>query len=315
MKKHTLKFFLFFTIVIILITLKTTSSHLTAPKNYGWGGVLSGDIKIDSLFIGSSHTRQSYDLKIIEKECRCNPYLFAYSGLGPSFIYIILKYLIEDLNIKPTQVVVEAYPFKILFKPRMYDDRIFHFAPFKVKTEIIKLLNANGDKKLDFTNYVSLFLTGRNETLLLSFFTNSLIKKYSYKGSYQFKVMTSVTQNEFQNFPKNLTKIENQKTIQWTVIEYYKKIIKLLKKNNINLLFIDPPLPANIRSSEMAKKTKSILLKALGANKSDYFAPWENQIEYTTNPLYFNDWNHLSSLGRSIFSKDVGALLTNLQHE
>lgn len=307
MKKNILITFLIF---LVLLLFKTFYSYKVAARTYGWGGLLLNQRKIDKFFIGSSHTRQSYNIKTIESDCHCNSYLFAYSGLGPSLIYVVLDYMINN-GIKPKEIIVEAYPFKLLFSPKMHDDRFFHFAPFEVKKKILSSLILNSEDSLKFSDYVNLFLTGRNETLALSLFTRKLVEGYSYKGSYQHKIMKGVDYKEFNSFIDIFRKHIPKKEIKVNILESYLKIGRLLTKNGIKFSFVDPPLPYAIRNSPVMRMTQNVLKSSLQKNGYSYVAPWDGLIDLTNDPSHFEDWNHLSSVGRDLFSKDFKLLFDN----
>ena len=81
--------------LFVLAYLKFECEHLFAPRNMGIGGLLADD-KTQLLLIGSSHTRQSYDVKKLEDETGVPSFLVAYNGMDLVAIDQIVSYLIAE---------------------------------------------------------------------------------------------------------------------------------------------------------------------------------------------------------------------------
>src|SRR4051794_30940285 len=72
------------------VAFKYRFEHRFAPRNMGYQGLLAHpETKI--LFVGSSHTRQSYDIRLIEQTIGKSSYLLSYNGLDMNEIQLLLR--------------------------------------------------------------------------------------------------------------------------------------------------------------------------------------------------------------------------------
>src|SRR5579863_10355412 len=80
--------------LLILAVFKFTFEHRFAPKNMGIEGFLA-QRNVGLLLIGSSHTRQGYDVARLEEETGVPAFLIAYDGTDLVAIDQIVSYLID----------------------------------------------------------------------------------------------------------------------------------------------------------------------------------------------------------------------------
>ncbi len=291
---------LFLTLLIFtfLVASKFYFSHLFTSKHYGLG-VLKAEDQIDILFIGSSHTRQSYDIKEIEKSCKCSVKAISYSGLDPYFMEPIIQYIKENYNIK--RWVIEPYVFKLIAPPKISDSRLFTDAPPSLKYKILKNLS---NLNVSWKDFFNLIVLENNETLASSLIMNKISSVYSYNGGYKNKVMPPIDLNEFNNSGENVEQFYGMKR-NLLQINSILQIKDILKKDKV--LYIDPPMPNPVLThpltTAMILEYKSIL--------PQYQSPWYRSGP-SLAPKFFTDWNHLSTNGRNVYTRMIVELLNKM---
>lgn len=90
-----------FAILFCVVTLKFFTEHKLAPSNFGLGGALAQP-RLDLLLIGSSHTRKSYDMRLLEKETGVDDsFQISYDGTDLTLTSQILDYLAARPELPP----------------------------------------------------------------------------------------------------------------------------------------------------------------------------------------------------------------------
>lgn len=294
-------------VFLFIVALKSILSSTFSPTSYGLGGLLK-EKELDILFVGSSHTRQSYDVALIEKRCNCKAYALAYSGMDPHMMDVILRYIQERTSIKIKKIIVEAYAFKIVSEPSFSDSRIYSEAPIGLKYEIIKSISRNV-KGMDAYDLFNLIVNENNESLLTSPVSNPILARVSYRGGYRNKKTNLLDAEKFSK----LTEIVKEK------VSYRENAVQISAIASIasmfppdTLVFIDPPMPFPVSNNNVTLKAAARFKSIVTNAGHPYIAPWENS-ELTKIPQHFEDWNHLSHIGRGLYSEDVVKILaTNL---
>lgn len=291
-------------LVLILFSIATPIklylSYKLAPYTHGLNALLQ-EKELDLLFIGSSHTRQSYDISIIEKKCNCKAFALSYSGLDPHLMNIILEYIKENSDLKVKKIVIEAYAFKMIAPPSFSDSRIFSHAPIELKFKLLRAIHKNV-KEFDFRRLYQLLIAENNESLLTFFPTNKILSKYSYKGGYQNKTTTILSEADYiksyENVDLYLSKLKNNK-IQ---IQAVKEIMSRYGQDEI--IFIDPPMPYPVITNKTTVAAMDTFKNLTENSGYKYLVPWLTNNESKT-PDNFSDWNHLSNKGRKIYSEEI----------
>jgi hypothetical protein len=118
-----------------LAGLRFATSHYFAPQQSGVRG-LAVNSPVDILFIGSSHTRQSYDARLLEQKTGKKVFLVAYNGLDLVNMVPVLRRVLAT-EAKPKLLVVEAYG-AILGRPHaVQDSRLYFEADPKLKRALL----------------------------------------------------------------------------------------------------------------------------------------------------------------------------------
>jgi hypothetical protein len=309
-------FFLFFFLCVFvgLVSAKFFLSYTLSPTTAGINGYLEQK-KVDVLFVGSSLFRQNYSMKIFERKTDKSCYLLAYNGLTPSFAYQILKYLCEKTETKPKVLVMDAYPYLCAERTRMGDIRLMNDAPASLKMAFVSIL-AQHVKMTPKAWWHA--LVQNNETLLSYPFTHHYIDHYSYKGSYENKVLLGMNQADFEAVEDPLL-IQYGKSYQLPKLYDFellahKNIRDLCEKNDIELYYIFPPVSQFITDkfpySQAHNLLNSYLIDSLKTPENHIFYPESIPINRKKAQNFSNAF-HLSTQGRDSISTILGERLRN----
>lgn len=283
------------TLFISIIAIKLCFSHFAYPKTSGVPGLLSKK-SIDYLFIGSSLTRQSYDMELIDKEYKLNAYAVTYNSLSPAMAYKILNYTLNNSNVQIKNVIVEAYPYKLHYSPTAIEDvRLFNSAPLKLKLDILSDIY-----RLDhnFAKMYDLIVFADNEYLFSSLFTYKIIEKLSYNGGYRFKKVQGLSKFNRDSELKVAVKIDQRQC------QYYSDIIKLCNQHKIKIIFIEPFVPGYVQRGENYTRSKDLIAKLISTAGNVFYENSSVQLD-NNDPSFFGDDIHLSSKGREIWTREV----------
>ena len=273
-------------------------SHLTAPKQTGLGGVLSGP-KNDYIMIGSSHTALSYILPDMEKAFKAKVYAISYNGLNFSLMLPILEILVKKGILDDTNLIVECYTGTSVVPPNLQDVQLFYHAPPALKKDIIKLLEDNGH--LSNKNLFYLLFSSSNDDIITSPITNRIIDRIFYHG-----IQTSIKSPGMSEaaFAKVVSPVKGKGLcLAPKNIEALHKIIKLLQDHKINTVFVESPMPAAIESDPSYTENKQTLRKIITKSGFPYI---DGALKFKNDDHnMFMDAGHLSSAGRKIFTAKV----------
>jgi hypothetical protein len=285
----------------VWIALKNGLEHRLGPKNMGYQGLLANrDTKI--LFIGSSHTRQSYDARIVESVTGKSTYVLAYSSLDLTAMDVLIKDWVADRRNRPELVVLEAYSAFLARKPDLQDTRVYFDAPPPLKqkyAETFLSFHPGLSGKLDVFD----LLVNRNNELILAYPVNrELTKRVSYKGSY-IKQVPGVSEQEFRNFRGELSGSSPDQA-QYASLE---DMVNLLREHNIAVALVESPLPVSVSMQPDVQTLKAVFrnyAESRGVLYIDGDVGFPND-----NPALFADSNHLSTEGRALYTKMVAEKL------
>jgi len=280
---------------LLICVSKLYLSHIAYPKSSGIPGLLSRK-NIDYLFIGSSLTRQSYDMKLINEQYKLDAYAATYNSLSPAMAYKILKYALEDGKVRVGTVVMEAYPYKLLYSPTAIEDvRLFNSAPVKIKQEIVKDMY-EGDH--DLLRIYDLVFLADNDYLLSWPLTYKVIEKLSHNGGYLYKNVPGLAR-----FNRNieLPVAGNVNQVQY---QCYRELADLCKRHKVKIIFIEPFVPKYVQHGRNYSLSKEAVKHALSGTGSVLY---DNDMMNLDNddPSLFGDDIHLSTKGRELWSREI----------
>lgn len=285
--------------IIALFVLATAGklcfSHIAYPKSSGIPGLLSKK-KIDYLFIGSSLTRQSYDMELIDKKYNFNAYAVTYNSLSPAMAYKILDFMLTNSKLQLSTVIVEAYPYKLYYSPTAIEDvRLFNSSPLKLKLDILNDIYHSGHA---MAKIYDLVVFADNDYLFSSLFTYKVIEKLSYNGGYRFKKVNGLSKFNRTKELKTSTEI-NQRQYQ-----SYTDLINLCKQHNIKIVFIEPFVPDYIQRGNSYTQSKN-MIKSLISGTGNIIYDNSKVALNNNDPSLFGDDIHLSTKGRELWTEEI----------
>lgn len=300
LKKYSRFVLVTLTAFVLLVTVKFFYSYKLASRTSGLGGIRHLQA-VDYLFLGSSHTRQSYSARIIEAATGKSSYLLAYDGMDPVFMRETLSYLLDDQKLKIGHLVLEAYVFNAVAPFRLKDVRLFNDSPPDLKVRLLKLMTEK-EGGLRWTQLYELLVTAGNESLLAAPFVNSFLNGKSYNGSYINHHTNSLSQERFSaiaaNMPTTLTARLNP-----TQENAYRGIFDLIEQHGIVTSFVETPMPGPVNHSDVTREAKQRLAQLIQSKGFRYIDLGTRGEFDESDPALFEDWNHLSTTGRDTYSK------------
>jgi hypothetical protein len=283
-----------------LTALKYRFSHLLSPSNSGISGVIK-EKRIDYLFLGSSHTRQSYDIDLFQKRTGKSAFIVAYNGLSPFMIDAIVRFLEESHKIEVGTYVLEAFVYSTIKAPAVEDTRLFCDSPPELKAILLRLLSEKVPS-FDWRRRYELLVLANNENILTYPVNRAVLARTSYRGAYINKVVRGLNPEEFEQL-KSPMQGKADPSLNSRQVRSLQSLFEYIKTRGLRVVFIESPLPKPIGDTpfiSLNKQRLSRLIKGAGFVYLDGDTDFE-----VGNPDYFADDNHLSTKGRALFTEKV----------
>ncbi len=271
-------------------------NRLSARNAAGYPGLMDEQAP-DLLFIGSSHTRQSYDISAIEAATGKKAYILSYGSLDMNFMDLLLREVIPDAAHRPKILVLEAYPGIFGRKPDIGDPRIFFDGPPAFKVNVIR-------NYLHFhpgvSSWFDIFdlVVNRGSDQIATYPLNSrILANLSYKGAYRGKTVPGLTPEVFQNLHAKMASGTPHPDQYAALLD----IIELCRRYSVKLILADAPLPKPVSADPEIQSLKSDFRHVAAQYNLPYL---DGDIGFPTNdPTLFADEVHLSTAGRTIYTQ------------
>lgn len=277
----------------LLTAVKFTCEHKLAPFNSGLQGALAASP--DILFMGSSHTRQSYDVQALEEAVHSSAFLVAYNGLDYRTMAILVPALIANGKAPPKILVIEGYCMSLVRKSGLEDSRMFFDAPPNLKIEIMRQYLADGASWPRYLDLFDLAVNRDNELLLMHPAYSLLTNRLSYHGGYIGKYVPGLHSFDGLNLAiSSDTAISEQE-------EALVSVIAAARRQNIRVLCIGSPMPGPMERQDAVHRLKVRLAQILKEQDVPYLDGAGNFP--VDSPQLFADSNHLSTEGRALFTE------------
>lgn len=290
-----------FVSLFTLALLKFSCEHLLAPHNMGISGALVTQ-PIDLLMIGSSHTRQSYDLRTIEQGAGVPCFLIAYTGMDLVTIDQLVSYMISHGK-SPRYIVVEAYSALLSRKPDIEDPRAFFDSPPDLKREMISTYLSVHTGRSGYLDIADLILSRGSEAIITYPVNSIVLNRVSYRGGVINKVVPGVSQEEFVKFRVDPIS-DRPNPHQYQALDH---LLEITTMHNVHTIFIESPMPSPVVADHRIQTLKSDFRQKLQKQHVIYI---DGDLGFPINdPALFADNNHLSSKGRTLFSIKISELL------
>ncbi len=287
---------------LILATLTVTkffNSHRFAPRQSGLQG-LAANGPVDVLFIGSSHTRQSYDLRRFERQTGFKAFVLAYNGLDYVAMVPMLQQILQDPKLKPRVCVVEAYSANFARAHEEQDSRLFFDADPQLKKVLLRKYFQQPLQLQHLQDAFVLVVNRNNDSLLMYPLSRALLANLSYHGAYENKNLPGLSPEAFRRleFPLSV-----DAAVSPDQREALRTIAQMGRASGVEMVFIESPLPAPVAALVQIRNLKSQLKKAIEMEELGYF---DGDTEFpVAQPALFADNNHLSTEGRALFTDHV----------
>jgi hypothetical protein len=292
-----------FAILTCLATLKFFTEDKFAPKNSGLGGALAQP-RLDLLLVGSSHSRKSYDMRLLEKQTGvANSFLIAYDGAELSTISQMLDYLVARPEHCPRYLVVEAYSSFLARRPDLQDPRYFADAPPSLKLTILHSYLAEWGYRSALLDIFDLVVNRGNEEIITYPVYAPIMESRSYKGGRTDFYFPGISVSEFTVLKAKV----NGNVPNPSQLSAFYHILDLARTHHIAVIFIDTPLPLPVSVNPDIQALKNDFKQILGARHISYIDG--DQGYPIDEPELFSDSNHLSSKGREEFSRRISIVL------
>jgi hypothetical protein len=253
----------------------------------------------DLLLIGSSHTYLSYDVAALQRDVHAPIYLIGYNALDLSLIAPVIKYLSSNPAARPKEIVIEAYSSNLGRPPTMSDSRLYFESPPELKRLIVSGYFRQHRGLSAFTEMFDLVVNRGNEAILAYPISSKWGGRNTYRGGGIVAAGKGVSAERFASFRPHLSVgIANPGQL-----EALQEIIDATRRAGIHVMFIESPMPGPVSRSAPIRSLKKVFREKLEQEKLPYLDG--DTVFPIDDPEYFEDDNHLSSVGRTKFTAIV----------
>ena len=312
MRAFWIKILLFILTVIVsfvgLVAFKYSYSDWLSPKTSGIGGLFR-EKEVDYVFIGSSHTRESYDIELFQKETGKSAYLLCYNGLSPFLMGPLLRFIVEKMPQIKTYVL-EVRVHGMVRPPSLEDTRLFFESPVALKHQLLRLFREDVPG-FNWQNCYELLVVSNNERILTFPVSNYFISRSSYRGGYVNREIRALLPEEFNELKNPMPDLRGIQ-VDPKQLASLQAIFQLIHEKKLDVVFVESPLPKPIEEDLGTKLNKQYIAGLIRNEGIQYLDGAENFD--TGNHLYFIDNNHLSLAGRKLFTEQVAAFLAKQKY-
>lgn len=281
------------------------------PIQSGVSGFLNQE-KVDVLILGSSHTRQGIDVRILEKGLKQNCFAVAYNGMDPKSHGMVLDELYRMTKSKPSRVLVEAYVYAAGRDPQVYDARMFMQSPLSTKYRILDEIIYWQKNPWDPKRLFELTVSGGIATIFTFPVSRFMADRMSYKGSYTRKYLPGMMDENFSKVADDAyTAGVDDITLKASQSEALNSLFLFAKKNGLILQFFETPMPKDVLNiPQIARAVQELKAFIEEAGFTYVNFALDGSFDHS-DPTHFTDWNHLSTKGRDLHSKMLAEWLKN----
>lgn len=314
-------------VVIAAVLVKNEyGRYLLAHANYGMQALITGQQEgtLDqengvNLFIGSSMFRKGLDIQELDEGLQGDNYILSYNGTRAFQCYEELEYALEK-GVKIRHLYVDLYAFAMSADPWVEDERLFLETDLPFKIRLWDDMEPYSESPL--SDFWEMFVTSNNERLLMwpvdyaatngSFLRGGSLSYDPGYGMEDFEGDSAVPDVE----PAEMNRAQTG---------YLVKLIELCRSRKIPLTFIETPKYVSIMYEDSYVSLMKAYLEVLNRYHVAYCVA-EDTAETCAEQIrdndkaaiysfetgaarYFEDWLHLSSDGRKLFSGVLAELL------
>jgi hypothetical protein len=285
-----------------LTALKFEFEHHLAPSTSGLEGELH-HARLNIVLLGSSHTRQGYDVAALEHLTGRTAFAVAYDGLDMASMLPLVEAILADPAKRPDLLVLEANSANFARGPELEEPRLFFDAPPSVKRALMRqYLRTHRDRQAYLDMWT--LAANRGSELILAYpFVARAIDHLSYNGGYLGKNASGLPPAGFAD--QHIPVVRSDPNPDQ--LEAFLSILNLVKAAHVRLLLAEPPMPASV---EAQPEIQSLQRQFRGLAAAQDIPFYEGGDGFPDNdPALFHDSNHLSTAGRELYTQRFSAEL------
>jgi hypothetical protein len=292
-----------FGVLLCLVVLKFFTEHKFTSSNAGFEAALAQP-QLDLLLIGSSHTRKSYDVQMLEQSIGGHSlFLVSYDGLDMISMAQMLDVMAATPGHCPRHIVVEAYGAMFARPFDLQDPRYYADATPSMKIAILHAYVAGRPFTSSFLDVFNLVVNRGNDEIVAFPLYAWAQKIDSYKGGRSGFNFPGMTAEQFSQL-KAQYYAAAPNPAQVAALNH---VMDLAASHNIALLFVDTPMPGPVSSDPVMQNLRRDYRNLVTARNFPFIDG--NQNFPVNDPSLFTDSNHLSSRGRDEFTARIAAPL------
>jgi hypothetical protein len=263
----------------------------------------------DIVLVGSSHTRQGYDVKQLEELTGKSAFLVAYNGVDPVAMLPVVRALLADPARRPKMLVIEANCARLSHVPDVEDARLFFDSPPSVKRELVSdYLHMHPNDKNAYLDVFALLANRNNETIVAWPLLHGVMDGLSYHGSYVNKNMPGLDPAAFARLS---VPIESDRPVD-EQLQALHRIIAVARESSVPLALVDTPVPGPVAAQPRMGMLMQEWQRIARAEGVPYLS---GAVGFPTgDSSLFSDSSHLSTAGRELYTRAFAGELPGLMH-
>ena len=298
-------------LLLVLIGAKVMLEDRCAPLTSGIHGAL-GQRGVQVYLLGSSHTRQGYDIATLERLTGTKDFAVAYDGLDPAGMVPLVRALLPVWDrtrpTGPRLLVLEAYSANLARIPELEEPRLFFDAPPRTKLEIARnYLKSHPHRAGAWLDLLVLATNRGTETILTYPMLDSLTNRFSYNGGYRGKTVAG--------FPGQFSQLAIQmprRVADPVQVAAMAELVSLAKQHGVAVMLVEPPMPAPVEAQPGIQAMQRQFRK-LAAELAVVYVQGADGFS-TNDAAMFADSNHLSTAGREAYTARFAGVVNGWLH-
>lgn len=306
---HTVLLIFFVIIILICSTLPYFWGESYYYQDYKVRTSLSG--KLDTLVIGSSHALRSIKPTVLNEKLNTKAYNLSSPLMSMYGRYVMLE---KEINRNPIKTVYFEISYNALTLDRKtlgLEGDLYVLGRFDNAFERINFFK-NAFTTDEYKKVLSdVIVRSRN-----SFFTHNTIKQYETFGYLPMPSNNQLLSDETKEKIKN-TKVLDTK-IKEESLNYFDKIIKLCKKNDIRVILVVTPVTENLileyNNLDDIFSQYIDLAKEYNCEYYDFNLD-KNRVKLYSEETSFYDNTHMSDSGAEVFSNRLTEIIKKVDEK
>lgn len=298
-------------LLFVLVSTKVLLEDRCAPLTSGIHGALQ-ERDVQVFLLGSSHTRQGYDMAELEKLTGSKGFAVAYDGLDLAGMVPLVRALLDVWERQtpqgPRLLVVEAYSANLARVPELEEPRLFFDAPPRTKLEIARSYLREHPHQAGAWRDLWVLAANRGTEIILTYpFLHALMERLSYRGGYEGKTVAGFP----AGFSSMRVPVAGEAPNSYQVAALT-AIVTMAKQHGVTVLLVEPPMPASVEAEPHIRALQE-QFRRLAAEQGVTYTQGAEGFP-TNDPALFADSNHLSTAGRELYTQRFAAVLNSFLH-